>query len=107
MQPLIVIVNFRTAGLAVECLRSLAPEIGAVPGARVVVVDNDSGDGSCERLTAAVTEAGWTTWTQILAAPHNGGFAYGNNVGICAGLAGSRRPRCSPRSPAPLRDLTP
>ncbi len=94
MRALIVIVNYRTAGLAIECLRSLAPEVAAEPDTRVIVVDNDSGDYSVERLAAATADGGWTAWTRILPAPRNGGFAYGNNVGIRAGLADASPPDC-------------
>lgn len=78
----IVIVNYRTAGLAVDCLRSLAGEAGALSGGRVVVVDNASGDGSVDRIAAAIRQEGWSGWAQALAMARNGGFAYGNNAGI-------------------------
>jgi GT2 family glycosyltransferase len=52
----------------------------------VLVVDNASGDDSVPRLQAAVQSRGWQTWAQVIAAPRNGGFAYGNNVGIRAAL---------------------
>ena len=64
----VVIVNYRTAGLAVECLRSLAGEVAALPGTRVVVVDNASGDGSADTLDAAVHSHNWN-WATILALP--------------------------------------
>ena len=47
---LVVIVNYRTAGLTIDCLRSLQSEVGALAGRRVVVTDNASGDDSVERL---------------------------------------------------------
>ena len=46
MRLLIVIVNYRTAGLTVDCLRSVAPQIA--PDMRVVITDNLSGDDSVE-----------------------------------------------------------
>ena len=45
---LVVVLNYRTAELAVDCLRSLEAEIAAIGDARVVVVDNASDDGSVE-----------------------------------------------------------
>ncbi len=84
---LVVLVNYRTADATIDCLRSLAPEIADVPGARVVVVDNRSEDGSAKRLRRAVAESGWETWARVVEAPRNGGFAYGNNRGIEAGGA--------------------
>ena len=83
MRLLIVIVNYRTASLTIDCLRSLAPEIPALPpGTRVVVTDNAGGDDSVERITAAIRDNGWAAWAQLMPLPRNGGFAYGNNQAI-------------------------
>jgi GT2 family glycosyltransferase len=89
---LVVIVNYRTAGLTVECLKSLQPEVAANPGTRVVVVDNQSQDGSYEALRSAVEAAGWSDWAQVVLAPRNGGFAYGNNHAIRPALASDDPP---------------
>jgi GT2 family glycosyltransferase len=83
----IVIVNYRTADLVIDCLRSLAPQVGDLGGGRVVVADNASGDGSVERVAAAIAENGWQAWAETLPLPRNGGFAYGNNAGIRLALA--------------------
>jgi N-acetylglucosaminyl-diphospho-decaprenol L-rhamnosyltransferase len=92
MKLLVVIVNFRTADLTADCLRSLAPEVAAVPGStRVVVTDNLSGDDSVARLNTIIHDNGMTTWCTLMPLPRNGGFAYGNNAGI--------RPYLSPASP--------
>jgi len=77
-----VIVNYRTAALVVECLRSIAAEAAALPGFRAVVVDNASGDGSVETLAGAIEREGWRGWASVIANDRNGGFASGNNVGI-------------------------
>src|SRR5437762_13160283 len=61
----VVIVNYRTAGLAADCLQSLAPEVAARPGTRVVVVDNASGDRSVETLADAVRANGWGGWAAV------------------------------------------
>jgi GT2 family glycosyltransferase len=90
---LIVVVNYRTAGLTVDCLRSLAPEVDSVPGARVVVTDNASGDGSAERIGAAVREHGWGGWVSVVPLATNGGFAFGNNAAIRPALASDDPPR--------------
>ncbi|OHV84992.1 glycosyltransferase family 2 protein [Rhizobium sp. LCM 4573] len=77
----IVIVNFRTADLVMDCLASLHVP-GTVPSeTRVIVVDGASGDGSAERISATIIENGWVDTTS-LALEVNGGFAYGNNRGI-------------------------
>jgi len=83
MKPVfVVIVNYRTGRLAVDCIASLADERAALRGGRVVVVDNDSGDDSLALLRAAVGERGWSGWVDVLTLPRNGGFAYGNNAAI-------------------------
>ena len=82
MKLLVVIVNYKTADLTVECLQSLANEIRLVNGiTKVVVTDNASGDGSTEKIQAAIAANGWS-WASVMALPTNGGFAYGNNRGI-------------------------
>lgn len=95
MRLLIVIVNYRSAGLAIDCLRSLAPEVAALGGpaaVRVVVTDNPSGDDSVARLTRAVADNGWGDWATIQPLPHNGGFAYGNNEAVRPALAAADKP---------------
>jgi hypothetical protein len=78
----IVIVNYRTGNLLVDCLASLEHEVPAVPGLRVTVVDNASGDASCEVIAAAIAQRGWADWAELVASPVNGGFAHGNNLAI-------------------------
>lgn len=77
---LVVIVNYKLAGLTVACLRSLEPEVAADPRIRAVVVENDSGDG--DAISAAIWEHGWGDWASLRIAERNGGFSYGNNRGI-------------------------
>jgi GT2 family glycosyltransferase len=82
MKLLVVIVNYKTPDLVVECLASLANEIRLVNGVtRVVVTDNASGDGSPEKISAAIEKNHWT-WASVMPLPTNGGFAFGNNRGI-------------------------
>ncbi|MEA2708873.1 MAG: hypothetical protein QOF78_1474 [Phycisphaerales bacterium] len=93
MKLLVVIVNYRTPDLTVECLRSLAPEIGTIAGGtRVVVTDNASGDGSVQQIEAAIARHHWD-WARVIALPTNGGFAYGNNRGMEAALASDEPPQ--------------
>ena len=92
MNLLVVIVNYKTADLTVDCLRSLAPQLATIDGtSRVVVTDNASGDGSVEKIQAAITENGWD-WATLLPLPSNGGFAYGNNRAIEPALQGESKP---------------
>lgn len=91
-QLCIVIVNYRTAVLAVDCLRSLSAQADNSGRTRVIVADNASGDGSTECLAAALADNGWSGWAEVLALPRNGGFAYGNNAGIAAALGSTCPP---------------
>jgi GT2 family glycosyltransferase len=83
----VVIVNYRAAPLVAECLRSLAANRSGASAFRVEVVDNHSLDGSADAISALVRQESWSAWVTVIAAPRNGGFAYGNNVGIRAALA--------------------
>ncbi|WP_022681755.1 glycosyltransferase family 2 protein [Sphingobium bisphenolivorans] len=85
---LISIVNYRTSALVIDCLASLAGEIAAYPQAHAVIVDNASGDGSAERIAAAIEENGWQKWTSLVASSSNGGFSYGNNLAVASAPAG-------------------
>lgn len=93
MRLLVVIVNYRTADLTIDCLRSLRDEIAAAGDARVVVVDNASQDDSVPRLNDAIALNGWGTWASVLSLEHNGGFAVGNNAAIAPALASADPPR--------------
>ena len=76
----IAIVNYCTAELTIDCLRSLAPELEGNVAARVIVADNASPDGSGHVIAKAIIDNGWTAWAAVSLQPRNGGFAYGNNV---------------------------
>jgi GT2 family glycosyltransferase len=88
----IVIVNYRTPGLVIDCLRSLEIEIRAFPDCKVVVVENGSGDDSADKLAAAIRDNGWGGWADLLVAPKNLGFAGGNNVALRPLLADPNPP---------------
>src|SRR5437764_14787648 len=79
MRLLIVIVNYRTPELTIDCLRSLAPQITAEM--RVVIVDNLSGDDSVDEITRAIDFNDWS-WAALMELERNGGFAFGNNTAI-------------------------
>jgi GT2 family glycosyltransferase len=83
----VVIVNYRTPALVIECLRSLVGEVAARPGTRVEVVDNASGDDSQRRIAEAIAAEGWQAWAELTASPVNGGFAYGNNLAVRRAMA--------------------
>lgn len=87
----IVILNYRTADLTIECLRSLVGEIQKIP-ARVLIPDNASGDGSVQKITAAIESEGWKSWASVVPLGRNGGYAFGNNAGIRSFLASADPP---------------
>ena len=78
----VIIVNFRTGQLTVQCLASLAADLSSVGSGGVIVVDNCSQDDSVSQISTAIRENGWGTWAELLPMPRNGGFAYGNNAAI-------------------------
>jgi len=79
----VVIINYRSYDLLMDCLGSLEGELE--PGRdMVVVVDNASGDGSADQIAQVLSERRWGSWVQLERSEINGGFAYGNNVGIKA-----------------------
>ncbi|MFN4243207.1 MAG: glycosyltransferase family 2 protein [Tepidisphaerales bacterium] len=86
----VVVVNYTTAPLAVDCLRSLATERERDPALasrwHVVVADNASPDDSADVLEKAVSDNGWGAWCRVARLPRNGGFAYGNNAAVVADL---------------------
>lgn len=88
IEVMVVIVNYRTPQLTVDCLKSLESEVNILPNLRVVVSDNDSADGSDIIIMAAIKEAGWS-WAEFLPLERNGGFAYGNNFPIRRALSGN------------------
>jgi GT2 family glycosyltransferase len=89
---LAVTVNYRTAELAIRALDSLASERASVPGLEAVVVDNASGDGSAERIRAAIQERGYGAWARLLENHRNSGFGAGNNLVLREALARPRPP---------------
>lgn len=90
---LVVIVNYKTPQLTIDCLRSLAPEVAAVPGTRVVVADNLSPDDSVQQIAAGIAANNWGAWATLMPLPRNGGFAYGNNEAIRPALDSPIPPR--------------
>lgn len=76
----VVVVNYRTPGLTLRCMESLAEERREWGRFRVVLVDNASGDGSAEELGGAIRGRGWGEWIDFRLLGRNLGFAGGNNL---------------------------
>lgn len=78
MDLAIVILNYNTRDDLRNCLDSLRQSVGDF-SYEVVVVDNASSDGSVEMVRRE------HPWVQhLVVANHNGGYAYGNNLGFRA-----------------------
>lgn len=74
------IVTWRGAELTLQCLQAIEPQVRGDGAARVIVVDNDSGDGTAEKIADAIASRGWQDWLALVRSPTNGGFAWGNNL---------------------------
>ena len=92
MSTLVVIVNYCTPQLTIDCLASLAADKSLPADTRVTVVDNASPDGSAVRIQSEIASRGWATWASLIAHDHNGGFSAGNNVAIRAALRAEPAP---------------
>ncbi len=90
---LVVIVSYQHPETTIQCLRSLVGEMEAVPGARVVVCDNGSGDGTAEALRAAIDRENWGAWVHLDARRENLGFTGGNNIVLRGALRWAAPPR--------------
>jgi GT2 family glycosyltransferase len=88
-----IIVNYRTADATVSATKAMVEELSSFSNPVVVVVDNDSRDGSSERLKDAFRGAPWIGRVAVLDSPRNGGYGYGINVGVRHALASGRSPR--------------
>lgn len=91
---LTVILNWRTPDMTLRSAEAALQAMRGISGA-ITIVDNDSQDGSFEKMGAEVVGRGWDhaeTPVRVLQSGRNGGFGAGNNHGIRAGLPGGARP---------------
>jgi N-acetylglucosaminyl-diphospho-decaprenol L-rhamnosyltransferase len=77
-----VILNYKTADMTLGAATALARALEHVPDSRFAIVDNDSQDGSYEKLKSAVAKSPFRDRCTVLASPDNGGFGAGNNFAI-------------------------
>ncbi|HMN91988.1 MAG TPA: glycosyltransferase family 2 protein [Hydrogenophaga sp.] len=87
---LTVVLNYRTPDLAIRAVEAALVAMEGLSGA-ITVVDNDSQDGSFERLSEAVRARGWDR-VRVLPSGRNGGYGAGNNFGIRQGLPDGSKP---------------
>ena len=91
---LTVILNWRSAAMTLQSAEAALRELQGIEGT-LVIVDNDSGDGSFEIMAGEVAARGWDKGPQavrVLQSGQNGGFGAGNNFGIRAGMPDGSRP---------------
>lgn len=83
MDPKIVIVtvNYRTADLLIAAVQSIDLQRLQFPNISMLIVDNDSADGSLEKLQKHVKEK-QLSWVEILESSDNRGYAAGNNLAL-------------------------
>lgn len=81
----VVIVNYRTGTLVVQCLESLEEDRAQCPDLRVIVVDNASNDGSADLIDQVIQSRDWN-WVTLMRSPENRGFGAGSNLGIAWAL---------------------
>jgi N-acetylglucosaminyl-diphospho-decaprenol L-rhamnosyltransferase len=83
MRVLGVIVHYRTPELCVSAIEAGCAALDRVDGpTHLVVVDNDSRDGSYELLRGVVKARGWGERVSVWSSGRNGGFGFGNNFAI-------------------------
>ncbi len=82
----IIVLNYCTPELVIDCLATVLPEIEGL-SAKVVVVDNASPDDSAERISAWIAENDEKEQCIFMVSAVNGGFSAGNNLGIRAQAA--------------------
>lgn len=80
----IVILNYNTLEDTVRCVNSIFANTASMEGRRVYIVDNASPDGSGKLLSSRYHGS---LQIRVLLSDRNGGFSYGNNLGIREALA--------------------
>ena len=88
----VVVVNYKTASLVLDCITSLIAEHQHGIQMSVVIVDNASGDGSLEILRQGLIERQNPSWIRVVPLPYNGGFACGNNFVLLDALEAKHPP---------------
>jgi N-acetylglucosaminyl-diphospho-decaprenol L-rhamnosyltransferase len=88
-----IVVNYRTAEAAIDAVQALLIELERLGDSRVVLVDNESGDGSLERLREAARVHDWGPRVVVMPSGFNGGYGYGINVGAKEAMSWPTAPR--------------
>ena len=85
---LTIVLNWRTPEMSLKAATAAQRAMAGIAG-EIVIVDNNSGDGSFEKMQAETS--GWDR-VRVIQSGHNGGFGAGNNAGMHAGLSDGTRP---------------
>lgn len=93
MDALVVIVNYRTPDLTLRSLRAALTALEPLPGSRVALVENGSGDGSAAHLREALAREGLGERVTLIESPVNRGFAGGVNLAVRPALGSANPPR--------------
>lgn len=85
---LTILLNYKTPEMTLKAAGAALREMDGIAG-EILIVDNDSGDGSFEFLAQNAQLRGWTKSgrVRVIASGHNGGFGAGNNFAIRQGLS--------------------
>jgi len=89
---LVVLLNYKTQKMTADAMHRTREAMRGLDG-DILIVDNDSGDGSFEYLQNEATKLDLIdglSQCSVVQSDHNGGFGFGNNVGIRHGLADGR-----------------
>jgi GT2 family glycosyltransferase len=78
----IIIVNFQTPKLTIQCLRALSERHDSTIKFNVLIIDNKSADDSVLQINDWIKNSGSPGETELIANGVNNGFSSGNNVGI-------------------------
>lgn len=77
----ISIINYRTAELTINCVKSVLSDLSDING-RIVIVDNDSGDGSAKVIADWIATLPTAAPVSLILSDTNAGFSSGHNLGI-------------------------
>ncbi len=80
LRMLVVVVVYRVADLAIDCLRSLVPQARSLDGVHIAVCENGSGPETAARLREAILQESWSDVVWLREIHPNRGFTGGNNA---------------------------
>lgn len=81
VELVVSIINYRTAAMTINCVKSVLEDFDGIKG-HVVVVDNASGDGSAEAIADWLAEQPAGLPVTLVRSATNSGFSGGHNQGI-------------------------